>query len=358
MPLVAHNNLPAFAKLQSEGIRVLDPAAAQQQDIRELHIGLLNMMPDAALEATERQFLRLIGKSNPIAQFYIHPFTVNSLERGVEARQYIDQYYENFEDLQQQGLDALIITGANITQPALSKEPFWNELIAVVDWANQNVTSTLCSCLATHAVLEFQYKQLRNKLDVKKWGVFKHDITMQEHPLMRDINTHFDVPQSRWNSVYPEQFEQAGLKILVTGNDDFVHMATSSDGFRSVFFQGHPEYDTISLLKEYKREVNTYLAGNGERPPFPERYFGDFTKAVIDEYYLRLDKARASNKPAPKFPEELILPNLRNTWHDTGCAVFGNWIGLIYQLTHRERQIPFMDHIDPEFPLASLGWNG
>ena len=56
--IVAHSKLPAFEKLAGEGVRVLDPQAAAQQDIRELHIGLLNMMPDAALGATERQFFQ------------------------------------------------------------------------------------------------------------------------------------------------------------------------------------------------------------------------------------------------------------------------------------------------------------
>ena len=82
MPLVAHNALPTFAKLQQEGLQVLNPGLADQQDIRELHIGLLNMMPDAALAATERQFLRLIGESNPIAQFFVHPFTLDVLPRS------------------------------------------------------------------------------------------------------------------------------------------------------------------------------------------------------------------------------------------------------------------------------------
>ena len=81
------------------------------------------------------------------------------------------------------------------------------------------------------------------------------------HPLVADINTGFDVPHSRWNSVYREQFEDGGLRVLVTGDDGCVHLATSPDGFRTVFFQGHPEYDTVSLLKEYKRDINLYIAG-------------------------------------------------------------------------------------------------
>ena len=51
MPLVAYNKLPTFSRLQKRGQEVLTLERAQHQDIRELHIGLLNMMPDAALFA-------------------------------------------------------------------------------------------------------------------------------------------------------------------------------------------------------------------------------------------------------------------------------------------------------------------
>jgi homoserine O-succinyltransferase len=32
--------------------------------------------------------------------------------------------------------------------------------------------------------------------------------------------------------------------------------------------------------------------------------------------------------------------------------VFNNWLGKVYQLTHQDRRLPFMDGIDPENPLA------
>ena len=57
MPLVAHNNLPTFQRLRDRGHDVLPLERALHQDIRELHIGLLNMMPDTALTATENQYL-------------------------------------------------------------------------------------------------------------------------------------------------------------------------------------------------------------------------------------------------------------------------------------------------------------
>ena len=353
MPLVAHNSLPAFNRLRGEGVKVLAPDTAIHQDIRELHIGLLNMMPDAALAATERQFFRLIGESNPIAQFYVHPFTLDVLERSEKAQAHIDAYYETFEQIKEQGLDALIITGANVAGPDLSNQVFWEPLIEVADWAHENVTSTLCSCLATHAVLEFRYKQKRVFQGEKIWGVFPHNVVDKSHPLVVDINTRFDVPHSRWNAVSHAQFKQANLRVLAESDDGCVHLATSPDGLRTVFFQGHPEYDTISLLKEYKREVLLHIEGLREDyPPFPDHYFGVFEQALLNEYRYRVQQASKTDQDIPEFPEALIDYRLDNTWHDTAGEVVGNWMGLIYQVTHSDRNKPFMDGVDPDNPLG------
>ena len=82
MPLVEHLKLPTLSRLREQGHEVLSLERALHQDIRELHIGFLNMMPDAALEATERQFIRLVGNCNCIAQFYVYPFSLPGLRRS------------------------------------------------------------------------------------------------------------------------------------------------------------------------------------------------------------------------------------------------------------------------------------
>lgn len=357
MPLVAHYELPTFERLREEGVAVLPMERAAQQDIRELHIGLLNMMPDAALAATERQFFRLVGEANPIAQFHVHPFTLPELPRSREAQDYVARYYEPFDRLREEGLDALIITGANVTNPDLADEPFWTPLIGVVDWALANVTSVLCSCLATHAVLEFRHGQKRIRQPAKTWGVFSHRVVDQRHPLVHDVNTRFDVPHSRWNVITREQFEAAGLRVLVESEEGGVHLATSRDGLRVVYFQGHPEYDTASLLKEYKRDALLYGAGRlAAHPPFPAHYFGVREQAILDEYRQAMESAMREGGALPEFPEELVARRLDNTWHDTGEAVVGNWIGLVYQVTHKDRRIPFMEGVDPDDPLGLGKW--
>ena len=353
MPIVAHTTLPSLERLREEGVTVLSTERAANQDIRELHIGLLNMMPDTALAATERQFFRLVGQSNPIAQFYVHPFTLPQLARSEKARAHIDAYYETFEQIREDGLDALIITGANVVGPELASQPFWEPLIEVIDWAAENVTSTLCSCLATHAVLQFRYAQKRRPQAEKIWGVFPHRVVDKRHPLVNDVNTRFDVPHSRWNAVERDQFDDAGLRVLVESEQVGIHLATSPDGLRFVFFQGHPEYDTISLLKEQKREVLRYAAGELDRfPAFVANYFGEHQKAVIREYRTRLDEALTAGREVLEFPEALLIPELDNTWHDTAESVLGNWMGLVYQVTNRDRRLPFMEGVDPENPLG------
>lgn len=353
MPLIEHSNLPTFERIRQEGGTVIPPDRAVQQDIRELHIGLLNMMPDAALTATERQFFRLIGESNQIAQFYIHPFTLKELTRSPEAIAYVEQYYESFEKLKNEGLDALIVTGANVIQPDLALEPFWEPLKEVMDWAYENVTSTLCSCLATHAVLEFRYQQKRKRLAAKQWGVYSHRVVNRKHPLVKDVNTRFDVPHSRFNAITREQFEKAGLHVLVESDEAGVHLAVSEDYFRLIFFQGHPEYDTVSLLKEYKREVLLFAAGKrADYPPFPENYFDRQIQAICNEYRDQLFAARKKNAPLPDFPEALIAARLDNTWHDTAEAVINNWMGKVYQVTNYDRKLPFLRGVDVNDPLG------
>jgi homoserine O-succinyltransferase/O-acetyltransferase len=111
MPVIAHSPLPSFDALRARGEMILPLDVALRQDIRELHIGLLNMMPDAALRPTEQQFIRLLGSANQIVQIYVHPFTVPGLARAPETQAYIDQYYEPFEKLRIDGLDGLIVSG-------------------------------------------------------------------------------------------------------------------------------------------------------------------------------------------------------------------------------------------------------
>lgn len=353
MPVVAHSALPAYEDLRRGGEQILGLDEALKQDIRALHVGLLNMMPDAALRVTEQQFIRLIGSANQIVQIYVHPFTVPGLPRSSRTREHIDAYYEPFEKLRAEGLDALIVSGANVTGPHLHGEPFWDPLGEVMDWAVDHVTSVLCSCLATHALLQRSYGIRRRPLQRKRWGVYPHRAVYPDHPLLQGTNTRFDVPCSRWNEVTSAQLERAGIRVLIESLEGEVHLGVSEDGLKMVYLQGHPEYDTTSLLKEYKREVTRYVEGELETvPPLPDNYLPPEGARIAHDHLDAALAAREAGREPPPFPEGELTPLLDNTWTDTGKAIFNNWLGLIYRLTNLERGVPFSAGVDPDDPLG------
>ena len=205
-------------------------------------------------------------------------------------------------------------------------------------------------------MLQFRYGQRRYPLPGKRWGVYAHRVVNKRHPLVNDVNTLFDVPHSRFNEIGRDQFDAAGLRVLVESEQAGVHLAVSEDGFRLVFFQGHPEYDTVSLIKEYKREVNRFALGQREDyPPIPENYVRLRDRAILEEHRDRILAALDSGRKPPELPEDRIAAGLDNTWHDTAEGVVGNWVGKIYQLTHSDRRLPFMDGVNPRDPLG-LDW--
>ena len=347
MPIIANSSLPSFNRLQQEGVAIIsEESYGHSKSTRDIHIGLMNMMPDAALEPTERQFLRLIGSYEGNIRFFVYPFSPREIPRGKKAIEHIRQYYIDFEQIKSDGLDALIVSGANPISPILSNESFWPPLCAVLDWANKNIASTLCACLATHAALLYFHGIERKRLAKKRWGVFSHQVR-QTHPLLNGIQTSFDVPHSRWNEITPEQMESAGLRVLVSGQIAGVHLATSSDGFRFIFFQGHPEYDSNSLLKEYKREVSLYNKGARDSyPPFPENYFSEDDKEILNSYAnLLMSKQTANDTPVLRdFPETHL--RVKNTWIDPGKTIFNRWLHGVSQIVPSNRKTLFRQGVN------------
>jgi homoserine O-succinyltransferase len=223
----------------------------------------------------------------------------------------------------------------------------------VVRWADRNVASTLCSCLATHALLNYLHGIERQPLPAKRWGVYSHRIACPDHPLLRGINTRFDVPHSRHNEITREQLEEAGLTVLVESREGGVHMAVSPDQFRMIYFQGHPEYDVNSLLKEYKREVSRFLEGSLDAPPpMPENYFPEEASQFAKEFLERVQQADEADRASASFPDQELEAMLDNTWGDTAKAMVNNWLGLVYQLTNLDRNLQFMEDVDPADPLG------
>ena len=99
------------------------------------------------------------------------------------------------------------------------------------------------------------------------------------------------------------------------------------------------------MLRFYRAEITDY-------PPFPENYFNAAVQQIFSAYEQHVRSARQTGQRLTEFPEALVLEHLDNTWGDTAKAVFNNWLGKIYQLTNQDRNLPFMDGVDPNNPLG------
>src|ERR1700693_4700811 len=84
---------------------------ARGQPDGAVEIGIVNNMPDAALEATERQFIGLLTAASEKTPVRIRLFALPSVPRGEVARRYLASHYAGIADLWNTRLDGLIVTG-------------------------------------------------------------------------------------------------------------------------------------------------------------------------------------------------------------------------------------------------------
>jgi homoserine O-succinyltransferase len=334
MPLVQHSDLPAFERLRAEGIEVVSAGEAERSGLPELHIAVLNLMPDTALRATDRQFARLVASFADNADLWFHVFSMGVEARGAAAREHISAHYETLDSIRERPVDALIVTGANPSYVDMTREAFWPGLFEVFSWADRAIHSKLCSCFATHAIFKLYWGVERIRLPQKMWGVYQHQIT-GAHDLLAGLREPVAAPHSHYYDLSRDEMESVGATVLMESEEAGVHMAVH-DGFEFVFFQGHPEYDDISILKEYKREVWRFVTRRRSTYPHtPEHYFTDAALEVLEEYRSRV-LYRDETDPIPGFPEDELGEGLTNPWKAPGMAIYRNWLqGVLDQKTGR-----------------------
>ena len=255
MPVKVANNLPAIEILEKEQIFVMKEDRAAKQDIRELNIVILNLMP--IKQDTEVQLLRLL--SNTPLQMevtFLHPM---SHESKNTAPEYLKQFYKTFPEVKDKKFDGMIITGAPIEMLEFEEVAYWEELTTIMEWTKTHVTSTLHICWGAQAALYYHYGVKKYPLEEKLFGVFSHDKHSHEK-ILQGLDDQVWIPHSRHSEVRQEDIEKVkGLQILLSSEESGVALMISEDG-RQIFSTGHAEYDRRTLDKEYKRDLSKNLA--------------------------------------------------------------------------------------------------
>jgi homoserine O-succinyltransferase len=296
-------------------------------------IGLVNNMPDGALQTTERQFRELLSSASQDFAVRLRLFSIPELPRGSAGRSRVGQSYEDISELWTDHLDGLIVTGTEPHAPALADEPYWPTLTRLVDWAEDHTRSTIWSCLAAHAVALHIDGIGRRALGAKLSGTFEC-IKAEDHPIVVDTPLRWHIPHSRYNELPESTLVSKGYRILSRSPDAGVDMFVKQRKSLFVFLQGHPEYDPGALLREYRRDIGRFLAGERDSyPEMPRSYFDDHTSDV-----LAMFRERALRNPSIDLRSSFPIieeGKLVYGWRGVASQIYANWLSyLLEQRSH------------------------
>ena len=317
--------------------RVNLPIESAKPSSEAIHIGLVNNMADAALAATAHQFLTLLDAASGEMQVNLSLYTLPGVARTLSGQRHADSFYTsvdtvwNDDSAQRPGSlipDALIVTGREPIMADLRQEPYWDCFTKLLEWAAANTLSAVWSCLAAHAAILHMDDIRRIKSEHKHFGIFACERQMQ-HPLNAGASANSMVPHSRWNGISADHLTAAGYDVLTRTKDGGVDTFLKQGKSLSVFFQGHPEYESDTLLREYRRDVGRYLKGESETYPLlPENYFDASTAEALEALQANA-LANRSDKLLHDVSAILKKTRIRNSWHSSATLTYRNWLNYI-----------------------------
>ena len=266
MPIRVQNGLPAKEQLEEENIFVMDELRSTHQDIRPLKICILNLMP--LKEDTELQLMRAL--SNTPLQIDITFLTVKSHVSLNVSANHLNQFYTTWEAVNRKNFDGMIITGAPVENMEFEEVDYWDELTKIFEWTESHVTSTVHICWGAQAGLYYHFGLQKHALDKKLFGIYPQYVMNRKDPLVRGFDDLFFASHSRHTAVLAEDIHNCqSLKILAESDMAGVYLCTAGNG-KQIFIMGHPEYDRLTLDKEYRRDL-----AKGLKIDIPYNYYPD-----------------------------------------------------------------------------------
>jgi len=296
MPIKVPEKLPAISHLVKEGIIPITEKAATRQDIRPLRIGLLNLMPNK--QETEIQILRLLGATSLQIEMTLVSMSCYT-PRNISI-EYMQNFYRQWNQVSQEKFDGFIVTGAPVEHLPFEDVFYWKELMSIMDWTRKHVHSTIFICWGAQASCYYFYGIPKDNLQEKAFGCARHIISSntQNSPFLRGFSDNISLPVSRRSESSSESILKSHLHVLLENELSKSPSILYDPQYMSLYMFDHIEYDTMSLDKEYKRDI---ALGKKIVPPF--------------NYYENNDP---SNQPI-------------NTWRAHAHLLFANWINEVYQ---------------------------
>ena len=266
MPIKIPAALPAYEALRAENVFAMKDDRAEHQDIRPLRIAIVNLMPTTV--DTEIQLLRLLG--NTPLQVDVTLLRMGSHESRNAPEGHLERFYVTFEEVMHERFDGLIVTGAPVETLPFEEVDYWDELAAVLDYANSHVWSSLHICWGAQAGLYRRYGIGKNPLPAKLFGIFPHAVNERRNPLFRGFDDVFLAPQSRHTTSDRDAIVARPELTIESESEEAGVFIASERGGREIYVTGHLEYDPLTLDREYRRDV-----AKGLPIAVPRNYYPD-----------------------------------------------------------------------------------
>jgi homoserine O-succinyltransferase/O-acetyltransferase len=293
MSVVLPNKYEHRGKLEQRGVLCITEEEASRADIRPLRVGILNIMPKG--ETYEPYVLYPLSRS--IIQIEPVWLRLRSHTYKSSDQNHLDLFYDYFENaITNAPLDGLLLTGAPVEEYAYEDVHYWEEITAILKYAQQNITSSLGICwggMALAKMIGIEKEIYQQKL----FGVFETRNLDRSHPITGELDDVFWCVQSRHSgisdSVLENENKRGNINLLAHSNNGGYTIFESSD-HRYLMHLGHPEYEAQRLVEEYQRDA---ALGRDDVP----------------------------------LPANLDINNPINRWRSHGLEFFAQWVRYIYE---------------------------
>jgi homoserine O-succinyltransferase len=307
-------------------------------DESTVEIAFVNNMPDSAFEATEQQFIGLLERATTEigdTTVVLHRYGLPGLSRSEEIEKRLADDYRPLEDLYRTRPDGLIVTGTEPRADDLRNEPYWEPLAGLIAWAERGTASAVVSCLSAHAAALLFDGVDRRTLPAKCSGVLSQQV-MADHPLTEGLGDLVRIPHSRLNDLPADDLRSRGYANLIESPGRTWTVAVKERGAcLFVLVQGHPEYSTTSLLREYRRDLQRFLRGERDvAPAIPTGYLEGEGLRLLECFEAQALAHPRCPELMKDFPFEKVAESLVNTWQVPGTRLYANWLTQIKLRRH------------------------
>ena len=264
MPVVLEREIPSAEELVKGGLPIYIGNKAMIGKEGVISIAIVNLMPNK--EETEKQILKHLANSGIVTEVTFISLKTH-LSKNVSPN-YLENYYQTFDEIRGKRLDGMIITGAPLENVEFEAVDYWEELKRIMDYAKDNVKSTLFICWGALAGLYHYYNIPKSLVEKKIFGVFPHYINKKTE-IFSQFHEPFWVPQSRYFQLDKELLEgHEEIEILSESSEAGIYAVASKEN-RQFFLTGHLEYERDTLKREYNRDINKGLKIDKPRHYFP-----------------------------------------------------------------------------------------